>query len=137
MTGTCEKPWKLRLVPRADSVAAVKGFVALIDIIVMMPCLQPGQAALGNSWGFERVRGGRPNSSCGTENNDIPELQILAAHTLKQDSPPGGQPGFSAVPRPSLSQDFRTKPSPLLAFAQGNFNNNGDSGTEEFGGGRG
>lgn len=75
----------------ADSVAAVRGIVALIDIIIMMLHLQPGQAALGNSWGFGRVRGGRPNSSCGTENNDIPELEILTAHTFKQDSQPGGQ----------------------------------------------
>lgn len=92
----------------ADSAAAVSGIVALIDIIVMMPCLQPGQAALGNSWGFGRVRGGRPNSSCGTENNDIPEPEILTAHTLKQEGQPGG-PGFEA------SQLSLVPPSPRIS----------------------
>ena len=51
----------------------------------------------------------------GTENNDIPELQTVVAHTLNQESQPGGQAEASEPlllpPAPRIS-----KPGVLFLF---------------------
>lgn len=68
----------------------------------------PDQAALGDSCGFGRVRSERPNPSCGTKNNGIPELEILTAHALKREGEPGGQVLrlLSRPPLPGFQSDL-------------------------------
>lgn len=119
--------------------AAVTSIIVLIiDVIVMVPCLQgssPVQVALGGSWGSE-TRRWLPNPSCRTENNDIPEQEDLTANrTLIQEGQPGGRlfrpPASLASPR-----DFVTTCPPLPVLPQGDFffNNNEILCKKEFGG---
>lgn len=87
----------------------------------------------GGSLALERMGDSRPNSSCGTENNDIPELEMpTACRTLIQDGQPGGR--WSRQPASLRRQGLRSHTPFSSCFGPGGFYSQWDLCRKECGG---